>query len=80
MIDNNKNVNDMSDDKNNEDNVYRGYNMHQFLSGIFIDCLAFIYNEFEPGKSNEALDEFLLLSFDIIIFVLFNIKNNLNKI
>ena len=42
----------MSDDKNNEDNVYRGYNMHQFLSGIFIDCLAFIYNEFEPGKSN----------------------------
>ena len=75
-----KSDNTKKDNIDNEDNIYMGYNLHQFLSGIFIDCLAYIYNELDPDKSNQVLDELLLLCFDIIIFVLFNIKNNLNKI
>ena len=69
------------DEKNNESNeIYRGYNLHQFLSGIFIDCLAAIYNKFENDKPNEILEKLIILCLDIVIFVLEIIKNNLSKI
>ena len=64
----------------NDNYIYNGYNMHQFLSGIFIDCLAFINNEIDTNKSNQNLEELILISLDIVIFVLEIIKNNLSKI
>ena len=60
--------------------IYLGYNLHQFLSGIFLDCLSFIYNDIEPDKSDKILDELILICLNIFIFVLETIKNNLNKI
>ena len=79
--DNNKN-DDNKENKENTDiiNDYKGYNLHQFLSGAFIDCLAFIYNDIDSDKSNQDLDELILICLDIVIFVLEIIKNNLNKI
>ena len=75
---NDKDIENKSDDNNIE--IYLGYNLHQFLSGIFLDCLSYIYNEIEPDKSNEILDEIILLCLDIFIFVLETIKDNLTKI
>ena len=69
------------DEKKEESNeIYEGYNLHQFLSGIFIDSLAFIYNQVEPDKPNENLDKLIILCLDIVIFVLEIIKNNTSKI
>ena len=70
-----------SDKKNNNNyEIYIGYSLHQFLSGIFIDCLAFIHNEFVPDKTNDILEKLVLLSLNIFIFVLEVIKHNLTKI
>ena len=71
-IENNPNKNDIE--------IYLGYNLHQFLLGTFLDCLSYIYNEIEPDKSNEHLDEIILICLDIFIFILETIKANLNKI
>ena len=60
--------------------IYLGYNLHQFLSGIFLDCLSYVYDEIEPDKSNENLDKIILICLDIFIFVLETIKANLTKI
>ena len=69
-------------DKNNDENdVYIGYNMYQFLSGIFIDCLAYIYNELDDSeKSSNAFDDIIVICLDIILFVLETIKDNLSLI
>ena len=60
--------------------IYLGYNLHQFLSGIFLDCLSYVYDEIDPDKSNENLDKIILICLDIFIFVLETIKANLTKI
>ena len=67
--------------KENENTVYKGYNLYQFLSGTFIDILAFISNESEHNsKNNKALYNLIYLSLDIVIFLLEQIKSNLTKI
>ena len=38
--------------KEKEDNNYKGFNLHQFLSGAFIDILVFIRMEVEENKNN----------------------------
>ena len=77
------NSDENKDDKNSkeiEDNIYIGYNIHQFLSGIFIDCLAYIYNEIDSDKPDQVFDGLILLCLDIIICILEIIKKNLSKI
>ena len=64
-----------------ENNNFKGYNLYQFLSGAFIDCLAFIFNEVEQGKKiSKSLNKIILICLDIVIFVLEQIKSNLSKI
>ena len=64
-----------------EESLYIGYNMYQFLSGIFIDCLAYIYNELDDSdKSSDEFDGIIVICLDIILFVLETIKNNLSLI
>ena len=85
-IDLNSNEIHDKDDENEEQKEnnsinYKGYNLYQFLAGIFIDSLAFIYNEVEPGKKNtKSLNNIILLCLDIVIFILEQIKSNLPKI
>ena len=69
-------------EKNEDENdAYIGYNMYQFLSGTFIDCLAYIYNELDDSeKSNNTFDDIIVICLDIILFVLETIKNNLSLI
>ena len=71
-------------EKNEDENdLYMGYNLYQFLTGIFIDCLAFIYNELDDNdneNTNDKLDELISISLDIILFELETIKNNLSLI
>ena len=70
-----------NENKENNKDYYKGYSMHQFLSGTFIDILAFIYNEIEPDKKNtKSLNKLILLCLDIVIFILEQIKLNLSKI
>ena len=76
---NKENVDETDIKKNNDTDIYNGCYMHQFLSGIFIDCLAFIYNEIDPDKPNKSLEELSLICLDIFIFVIEIIKNNLHK-
>ena len=78
--DNNNGIGNTNNNNDNDNYIYNGYNMHQFLSGIFIDCLAFIKNEIGTNKPNKNLEELILICLDIVIFVLEIIKNNLSKI
>ena len=69
------------DPKENSNSNFKGYNLYQFLSGTFIDCLAFIYNEVEPDKKiSKSLNKIILICLDIVIFILEQIKSNLSKI
>ena len=78
---NEKEENENKDKKENENIVYKGYNLYRFLSGTFIDVLVFINNEVEPNrKNNKSLNNLILLSLDITIFILEQIKSNLSKI
>ena len=80
----NANSNDFLDNKNNEikeDKVniniyYKSFLFHQFLCGTLIDIFVYIQNEIESGKKNESLIELIFLCFDIIIFILEQIKLN----
>ena len=67
--------------KEKEDNNYKGFNLHQFLSGTFIDILIFIRMEVEENKIiKKNLGKLILLSLDIFILILKQIKSKLSKI
>ena len=79
-IDLNKNeIPEENKETNNDE--YKAYNLNQFLCGTFIDILAFINNEIEGDEPNsKSLNKLISLSLDIVIFVLEQIKKNLEKI
>ena len=64
-----------------EKNIYKAYNLSQFLCGTFVDFLAFIYYEIDSDKpNNKYLSKLISLSLDIVIFILEQIKKNTEKI
>ena len=74
-------INEKENDNKENNNYYKGYLLHQFLSGTFIDVLAFIKNDIEPGKKNKkSLNNIIIICLDIVIFILEQIKSNLSKI
>ena len=55
--------------------------LYQFLSGTFIDALAFIKEEIEPGeKVKKSISTLILICLNIVIFILEQIKSNKSKI
>jgi hypothetical protein len=72
--------NENKEDKENNNN-YPGFILYQFLSGTFIDALAFIKEEIEPGeKVKKSISTLILICLNIVIFVLEQIKSNTSKI
>ena len=72
--------NENKEDKENNNN-YPGFILYQFLSGTFIDALAFIKEEIEPGeKVKKSISTLILICLNIVIFILEQIKSNTSKI
>ena len=66
-------------DKNGKNIKVNGYQLYQFLTGEVLDAFYIIRSKLSTGNIDEANQELFLTILNIIKYLIYEVKNNLNK-
>ena len=66
-------------DKNGKNIKVNGYQLYQFLTGEILDAFYIIKSKLSTGNIDEANQELFLTILNIIKYLIYEVKNNLNK-
>ena len=68
-----------AEDKNGKKIKINGYQLYQFLNGDVLDAFFIIRAKLKTGNIDEAHQELFLTILNIIKYLIYEVKNNLNK-